>query len=117
MPEEHEYENEEPIPEFPEDWAVIGVFQQKFYLNDGTEFNGFAIKSPMTDEVWIHPEITGLSYMDLVQVFADANKTSVIRCDASPNEQTEYIGYTRLTNILAQTDGTYNICMTKPISE
>jgi hypothetical protein len=107
---------DEDIVEIPENWAVIGSYQQRIILNDGSVLDGYAIKSPIADEVWVKPESKSLSYMDLVVVFSNPDKTSVIKSDIASDNHVEYKGYTRLSSITVDTDGKYSICLTKPLA-
>ena len=110
-----EINSEEDIVTFPEDWAVIKPYHQTIVLNDDTVLDGYAMRSSIADEVWIYPKSKTLSYLDLAMIFSNPDKTEVIQSNIMNDQFVEYHGYTRLASITAQTDGTYIICMTKPI--
>ena len=107
---------QDEIPVIPSDWAYPKPYQMTVTMNDGTAVEGYAQKSVISDEVWVFPSDTSLGYMDLIQIFANPEKTSVMIANMSETEHNRYEGYTRLATINSQLDGKFTICMTKPIT-
>lgn len=104
------------IIDIPSDWAYPKPFIQTIKLNDGTVMDGYAIKSSIADEIWVHPKDPDFTYTDIIQMFADSEKTSHIESEIMSDQRVEYDGYTRMTNVNYQMDGTFTICLTKPVS-
>lgn len=107
---------QQEIPVVSSDWAYPKVYQMTVTFNDDTVIEGYAQKSSISDEVWVLPSDPRLGYMELIQIFTNPEKTSVMVANMSETEHNRYEGYTRLANIMAQTDGKFNICMTKPVT-
>lgn len=104
-------ETEEPIVEVPVNWAYPKIFQTTVELNDGTVMNGFAQKSPYSNEIYIYPDGMNHTYIELVTLFGDPERTQAIHAHMSENETVTYTGYTHLGSITADNNGKYTITM------
>lgn len=104
------------VPVIPSDWAYPKMYKRTIELADGTIVDGYAQRSSISDELWVIPSDPDFGYMELVQMFANPEKTSVIISNMSEDDHIRFTGYTRLASITSRTDGTFSICMTKPIS-
>lgn len=111
-------EEENEIVEIPSDWATPKPYHRTVILGDGSVVDGYAARSTIlsSDNVWVYPERTDLTYMDIVTLFADPNKTSTISVRMSENETITYVGYTRLGTINNDADNKYTVCLTKPFN-
>lgn len=113
--EEINYEIQTEIPVVPEDWAYPKVSQQTIVLANGTEIVGGVSKSSFSDRIWVFIRENGYDYGSLAILFGNTENTSSIRFNISSSERVEYVGYTRLANITAETDGNYSVCLSKPV--
>lgn len=107
-------ENQEDIPEIPEDWAYPKIYQPIITLGDGTELKGLITKPSFTNKIWIMLNDAVFSYNQIITMFNNPENTRMIRCSSSPSERIEYIGYTYLSSINAEPDGKFNIGLSKP---
>lgn len=97
----------------PANWAYPNVYQQTVELNDRTVLNGFAVRSPYLPELYIHPEGTEHTYVELAALFGDPQKTQRIYHNKSENETVVYTGYSQLGSIKMNNTGEYTITMRK----
>ena len=111
-------EEESEIVEIPSDWSIPKPYHQTVEFGDGSILNGYAARSTIlsSDNVWVFPENTDLSYADIVTLFADKAKTSSISFHSSEDEVITFVGYTRLATINQDMDGKYTVCLTKPVT-
>lgn len=115
MAEENlDQELQEDIPEIPEDWAYPKVFESSLTLNDGTNLKGYVQKSTFSNRIWVFIQDKGYSYARIMSLFMNPEKTKIIHYSLMPSEQIDYIGYTNLATINAESDGTFNVGLTKP---
>lgn len=105
---------EEEIVTMPANWAYPKVYQRTVELNDGTVLNGRAIRSPYLPELYVHPEGTEHTYVELATLFGNPEKTQRIYNHSSESETVIYTGYTQLGSITMDNDGLYTITMRKP---
>lgn len=113
---DQEISSVEDIPFIPSDWAEIKPYKRTIILNDDTVLNGYAAKASIADELWVYPEDSSIGYLGYATIFSDTDKTSRIQCQSSTDELVEYVGYTRLININTRIDGSFAICLAKPIT-
>ena len=106
---------ENEIVEVPRDWAMPLPYHKTIELADDTVIDGYAMQSTLfSDNLWVYPERTDYSYMDVALLFSDPNKTSIIRVHMSETETVIYTGYTRVSSINQDGDNKYTICLAKP---
>ena len=103
------------IPVIPSDWAYPKVYEKSIVLADDTVLKGYIQRSSISDELWVFPSDHSLSYIDLIMIFANAEKTSTLTCYESETEQKKYVGYTRVASINSDTNDKITICLTKPV--
>lgn len=113
--EEFDPEIQTEIPVVAEDWAYPKAFTQTFVLADGTEIEGGISKSTFSNKIWIFVKSAGYDYGRLAVLLGNPENTSTIRHNISGSERIEYIGYTRLSTIKAEDDGTYTVGLSKPM--
>lgn len=103
------------IPVVDNDWAYPKVYEQSIVLADDTVLKGNIQRSSISDEIWVFPSDHSLSYMDLILIFTNAEKTSTLTCYESETEQKKYVGYTRVVSINSNISDEMTICLAKPV--
>lgn len=103
------------IPVVDNDWAYPKVYEKSIVLADDTVLKGEIQRSSISDEIWVFPSDHSLSYMDLIMIFANTEKTSTLTCYESETEQKTYVGYTRVVSINSNINDEITICLAKSI--
>ena len=108
-------EGQDSIPVVRENWAYPKIFQHTISLNDGTTFSGYIQKSTFSDRIWVFINDLGLDYSRIVDTFSDSEKTKSIKYNVNFDERIEYIGYTNLATVNAESGGTFSVGLTRSL--
>ena len=103
------------IPVIPDDWAMPKPFHKYMTMADGTELDGHAVRTGMSEGIWVFMDKSGIGYLEIVQIFSNPEKTSVIQSHEEEDRTETYTGYTRITSINVDNDGKFIINLAKPV--
>ena len=115
FPEQEEEELQPDIPVIPSDWAMPKPYHMTMTMADGTVLDGHIRKDTISGGIWVYMDETSMSYIEIVMIFSDPEKTSVMENHVSEEETEIYTGYTRLVSDNSGIDGKFILNLTKSI--
>ena len=110
-----EEEIQPDIPVIPSDWAMPKPYHMTMTMADGTVLDAHIRKDTISGGIWVYMDETPMSYVEIVMIFSNPEKTSVMENHVSEEETEIYTGYTRLVSINSGIDGKFILKLTRPI--
>lgn len=102
------------IPVIPDDWAMPEPFHKYMTMADGTELDGHAVRTSLTEGLWVFMDKSDMGYLEIVQIFSNPEKTSVIQSHEDADRTETYTGYTKIASINTDNEGKFIIGLAKP---